>query len=106
MQDIQELVYKHLLHAQKAQKYQADKHHRDVEYTMSHELEDSVKHEESQVEASQEAPGLSCGTVWGVEVSMINCLQVNFLHNTALKTIYPVSYVSLLRDFLIEATFN
>ena len=97
MQEIQELVHKHLLHAWKAQKRQVDRHHRDVDYTVGQKVLLNTGNLRSKL--PRKLQDWYVGPFEVLKRVGPTAYKLDRSHNSALKTIHPVLYISILRDF-------
>ena len=97
MQEIQELVHKRLLQAQKAQKRQADRHCRDVEYAMGQKVLLSTKN--LRLKLPRKLQDQYVGPFEVLKRVGPTAYKLDLSHSSALKTIHPVFHISLLRDF-------
>ena len=97
MQEIQEPVHKRLLQAQKAQKRQADRHLRDVEYAMGQKVLLSTKY--LRLKLPRKLQDRHMGPFEVLKRVGATAYKLDLSHSSALKTIHPVFHISLLRDF-------
>ena len=97
MQEIQELMYKRLLHAQKVYKCQEDRHRRDIEYAMGPKILLSARN--LRLKLPRKLQDQYMGPFEVLRRVGPTAYRLDLSYSSALKMIYPVFHVSLLRDF-------
>ena len=97
MQEIQELVHKRLLHDQKAQKSQADRHHREVEYAMGQKV--LLKMRKLRQKLPRKLQDRCMGLFEVLKRLRPIAYKLDLSYSSALKMIHLVFHNSLIRDF-------
>ena len=96
MQKIAYLVHKFLLYAQKAQKRQADSYCRDLEYTMVQKVLLSMSN--LRFKLLRKLQDRYMGTFEVLKRVGPCAYKLDLSYSSTLKMMYPVFYISLLRD--------